>query len=164
MDILFIVLGIILLILGIAGAIAPVLPGPALAYASLWMLQFSSYKPFSDKWLGIWAVVMVLITIADYVIPAYGTKKLGGTKYGTYGSIVGLILGLIISTPTILLIPAGILLGPFIGAFVGELLGGAKTDFALKSGLGAFLGFIAGTFMKFVFALTMCGVFISGFF
>ncbi len=164
MDILFIVLGIILLLLGIAGAIAPVLPGPALAYAALWMMQWSRFAPYSNRLLWVWGIIMVLITIADYVIPAYGTKKLGGTKYGTWGSIAGLVIGLIISTPTIIFIPVGILFGPFIGAFAGEILGGANTEFALKSGLGAFLGFIAGTFMKLIFALIMSGIFIYGFF
>lgn len=153
MDWIWITLGIILLILGIIGSVAPVLPGPALAFLALPLLQLLGKPAFDGRTLLLWGSVAAAVTVLDYIIPVIGTKKFGGTRYGTRGSIAGLLLGLFLGPP-------GIILGPFIGAVAGEMIGGKDIHFALKSGLGAFLGFVAGTLMKLIFALLMCFVFI----
>mgnify|MGYP000860180238 CR=1 FL=1 len=153
MDWLWITLGILLLLLGIIGSVAPVLPGPPLSFLALLLLQLTTRPPFSTQTLVLWGAVATAITILDYMIPVWGTRRFGGTSWGTRGSIAGLILGLFLGPP-------GVILGPFAGAVIGELLGGKDMSFALRSGFGAFLGFIAGTFMKLIFALTMCFLFI----
>ena len=94
MDIFLIITGIIFLLAGIAGCIIPFLPGPPLAYGSLILLQLSSYQPFSEKFLVIWAIVTLAIVTADYYIPVWGTKKFGGTKGGVWGATIGLIIGM----------------------------------------------------------------------
>ena len=86
-------------------------------------------------------MVAVVVTILDYIVPVWGTKKFGGTKYGTRGATVGLIIGLFLGPP-------GIILGPFIGAVVGELIFKDDMKYALKAGFGSLLGFLTGIGLK----------------
>lgn len=141
MDIALAVIGAVLMVLSIVGCIAPVLPSVPLAYIGIIILQISDYGDFSTSFLVIWAVLTVLLTALSYVIPTLGTKKLGGSKYGERGCFAGTVIGVFFG-------PLGIIIGPFIGAVAGELLGGKEFEAALKSGLGSFLGFIASTFIN----------------
>lgn len=156
MEVIIIVIGVILLILGLAGCILPVLPGPVLAYLALVMLMFLPEEPFTINFLIIWALVTALVTLLDYVVPIYGTKKLGGSRSGINGSVIGVVVGFIF------LGPLGLIIGPFIGAYLGELIAGKQNRVALRSALGSFLGFLAGTFIKIIVVLIMTYHFIDG--
>lgn len=149
MDTFLIVTGIILLLAGIAGCIIPFLPGPPLVYGSLILVQLSSYKPFTEKFLIIWALVTILVAIADYYIPIWGTKRFGGTKGGVWGATIGLILGIFFFPPV------GLIIGPFIGAFVGEMINNQDSNKAFRSAIGSFVGFVAGTLMKLGISIVM---------
>ncbi len=101
---------------------------------------------------------MAVITVLDYVIPSVGTKKLGGSKYGVWGSTIGIIVGLFFG-------PLGIILGPAVGAFIGELIYQKQADVALKAALGSFVGFLAGTILKFGVTIIILGMVIwNGYF
>jgi uncharacterized protein YqgC (DUF456 family) len=141
MEAILIIIGLALIILGIAGCIIPALPGPPLAYLALVLLEFAEQAPFSFNFMMAWLIIVIVVSLLDFYVPVWGTKKFGGSKYGTYGSIAGLIIGLFFS-------PVGIIIGPFLGAFAGELIGGKKSQDALRAGLGAFVGFLAGTIAK----------------
>jgi len=154
LDITLLTLGGILIIAGTVGCILPIIPGPPLSYAGLLLLQFSSRHPFTSTFLIIYAALTVLVLILDYVIPIYGTKKLQGSKYGIWGSTIGMILGLIF------LFPIGILIGPMIGAFSGEIISGKPGKQAFKSALGSLIGFLAGASIKFVLCISMAYYFI----
>lgn len=147
MDILLSIIAIIFLLLGLVGAILPILPGPALSFLGLLSLYFATYEPFTDKFLFIWLLITIAVTIIDQVVPVIGTKRMGGSKYGVWGSIIGLIIGIFFFPPL------GIIIGPFLGAVGGELVYGKHTSVALKSGLGSLIGFLGGTFMKLVFSV-----------
>jgi hypothetical protein len=156
MDTFLIIAAIILLIVGIAGCILPFLPGPPLTYGSLILLQLTSKKPFTEEFLVIWAIVTLLVVLADYYIPIWGTKKFGGTKAGVWGATIGLIIGLFFFPPF------GIIVGPFFGALIGELIKNSQdTAKAFRSALGSFVGFIAGTVMKLGVSLIMGFYFIK---
>jgi uncharacterized protein YqgC (DUF456 family) len=149
MDILFFTLGLLIIGAGILGAFLPIVPGPPLAWLGVLLIHVSSYGPYSSRFLWGSFAFMVLVTILDYVVPIWGTKKFGGTKNGTRGATLGLIIGLFF-------MPFGILLGPFLGAVAGELLhDGKDSKKALRSGFGALVGFLLGTFAKFIFAVAM---------
>ncbi|MEA3495266.1 MAG: DUF456 domain-containing protein [Bacteroidota bacterium] len=141
MDIVLIVIGAVLLIVGIAGCFVPVIPGPPISYISILLLHFTEAHQFTDKFLIIAALLTIAVTVLDYVVPIWGTKKFGGSKKGVWGSTIGLIIGLFFG-------PIGIILGPFVGAVIGEMIDGKEFKPALKSGFGAFLGFVAGVIMK----------------
>lgn len=142
------------MVAGIVGCILPVLPGPPISYAGLVLLQFTSRHPFSTRFLLMFAALTILITVLDYIIPIYGTKKLQGTKYGILGSAIGLLIGLIFFPPF------GIIICPMLGAFLGELVTGKKADRAIRSALGSLLGFLTGTAIKLVVSIVMAYYFI----
>ena len=147
MDILFLTVGFVFVILGIIGAFLPILPGPLTSWIGLLFLYFTKIVPIDYTFLGVTLAIALLIWVLDYFIPAIGTKRFGGTKYGVYGTTIGLLVGLL--SP----IPFGMLLGAFFGAFFGELLYDKKdTNRALKASFGAFVGFLASATIKFSIA------------
>jgi uncharacterized protein len=148
MDIVWLVIAILCMIGGLIGCLLPFLPGPPLSFVALLIMQLRSDPPFTAKFLWIWAGITVVVSILDYVIPLYGTRRFGGTSYGIWGCTIGLIVGLFFP-------PLGLIIGPFAGAFVGELVGNSNTDQALKAAWGSFVGFLFGTLLKLVACLVM---------
>ena len=147
-DILLVIFAFCFLIGGLVGCIIPLIPGPPLSYIALLLLQATRFAGFSVEFLLITAVITVLVTVVDYVLPVWGTRKWGGSRAGTVGALFGVLIGLFF-------LPVGIIVGPFAGAVAGELIAGRDKDAALRSGFGSFVGFIMGVAMK----LTICIVF-----
>ena len=144
MDYVLIGFGIGLTIAGILGCVLPLVPGPPLNFLGLLLLHFTSRVQFSTQFLLLWGIITATVYFLDLVIPAWGTKKFGGSKKGVWGSMIGLLIGMFFFPPL------GIIIGPFAGAVVGELISGKDSGMALKSGFGSFLGFIAGTLIKLI--------------
>ena len=149
LDSILIVIGGIFLLTGIIGSVLPVLPGPAIGYAGLLLLHFSSVHSYSSDFLILFAVLTLLVGVLDYVVPIYGTKKLKGSKYGIWGSTLGVIAGIFI------LFPIGIVVGPMAGAFIGEMISGKKANQAIKPAIGSFLGFMASTVVRLMLTAVM---------
>ncbi len=154
MDLTLTILGLLCMLTGIAGSVLPVLPGPPISWIGLLLLHLTKAVTLSWWFLGITLVIAVGITVLDYFIPAMGTKKFGGSKAGMWGTTIGLVVGIIAP------IPLGILIGPFLGAFIGELFNKADSKTALRAAFGSFLGFLTGTFMKFVVTVVLLVLFI----
>ncbi len=144
MDILLIVIAIFIMLVSLAGCVLPVIPGPPLTYVGLLLLHFTKAHQFSTNFLILWAAIAIGVTIIDNVFTVYGAKKFGGSKKAIWGSTIGLILGMFIFPPY------GIIIGPFAGAFIGELFDGKETKEALKVGFGTFIGFIGGIILKLI--------------
>ncbi|MFE8425254.1 MULTISPECIES: DUF456 domain-containing protein [Tenacibaculum] len=154
MDIFLVILGFVFACLGIIGSFLPVLPGPITSWVGLLLLHLTKAVPQNWTFLGITLAIAVIIFFLDYFIPALGTKRFGGTKYGVYGTTIGLIIGLL--SP----IPFGILIGAFVGALVGELIYDSKdTNRAIKASFGAFLGFLASATIKFSISMVFLVLF-----
>ncbi len=156
MDTFLFITATVILLAGIAGCVVPMLPGPPLAYASLIILQLSSKSPFSDKFLIVWLLITLAVTLLDYWVPIYGTRKFGGSRKGVWGATFGLLVGIFFFPPV------GIILGPFLGALIGEFIAGKQSNEALRAAFGSFLGFIAGTLMKVIVSLVMAYYFFAG--
>ncbi len=156
METLLLVLAFIALLAGLAGAVLPI-PGPPLSFLGLLLLQWSGYATLSGPVLWSLGIATAVIAVLDYYIPIYGTKKFGGSRYGSIGTVAGMLTGLFIF-PGI-----GLFLGAFLGAFLGELLGRAPWRQALKAATGSFLGFVTGIVMKVVLCLVMIGYAIAAF-
>lgn len=144
-EILLIVIAFVLLVVGIIGCIIPMLPGIPLSYAGLLILHFTTSAQFSTNQLIVWLVVVIVLQVLDYVTPLLGSKYSGGSEYGNRGCIAGTLIGLFF-------MPWGIIMGPFLGAVLGEMLGGRDLPQALKAGAGSLLGFLLGTLAKIVVA------------
>lgn len=168
MDYIWIIVGVVLVFLGIIGAIIPGLPGPIISFFALLCLQMKRNIPFEESFLIVMAIIALAVTVLDYVVPIIGTKKFGGSKLGVRGSVVGLIvailvlplLGIIIGPFGII----GILAGPFVGAYIGETIANKDSDTAFRSAIGSFLGFVAGTLMKLVYSLILAYYFFAALF
>lgn len=155
MDIALLLIAFILMIVGILGSFLPVLPGPPISWVGLLLLYLTKAVPMSYTVLGITLFVALVVGILDYVIPAKGTKRFGGSKYGIWGTNIGLIVGILAP------IPFGFIIGPFVGAFVGEMINDSKdSQKAFKAATGSFIGFLASTFMKFVVSIVFFGLFL----
>tara|TARA_B100001287_G_scaffold34073_1_gene24205 strand:- start:3076 stop:3567 length:492 start_codon:yes stop_codon:yes gene_type:complete len=155
MDVFLILLASLFLILGIIGSFLPILPGPITSWFGFLILYLSDVTDFSISLLITTFIIALIIWVLDFFIPAIGTKKFGGSKYGVIGTTIGLIIGVI--SP----IPFGILIGPFLGALAGELINKSKSNQAIKAAFGSFLGFLASSFIKFIVSLVYFGVFIK---
>ena len=154
MDIFLLTIGFLFVLLGIVGSFLPVLPGPLTSWLGLLILYFTSIVPMNYTFLGITLAIAILIWILDYIIPAIGTKRFGGSKYGVYGTTIGLLIGLF--SP----IPLGILIGAFLGAFIGEILHDkTNTKRAFKASIGSLLGLITSATIKFSVALVYAVLF-----
>ena len=155
MDIFLVILSVFLMLLGIIGSFLPVLPGPLTSWFGLLVLHLTDAVPMNWTFLIITLFFALAIWLLDYIIPAMGTKKFGGSKAGMIGTTLGLIIGLIF------LGPFGIIVGPFAGAYIGELLNKSDSKTALKAAFGSFLGFLTSTFIKFIVAVIYLGLFIG---
>lgn len=158
MSATFIILAVICAIIGIVGSIVPGLPGPPVAWVALLLVHLSKVHPYTMNFLVVMGIVAAVITVLDFIVPVWGTKKMGGTKSGTKGSTIGLIvsvfvlpiLGITIGPFGIL----GILAGPFLGAYIGELMANNKEG-AFRAAIGSFVGFLTGTLMKLAFSIVV---------
>lgn len=150
MDIVLSIAAILLSFLGIVGCIVPVLPGPFIGYAGLLCIAGTDYSDLSGWSLAVWLLAVAGVSLADYFLPAWMTRRFGGSRAGAIGATVGVIAGFFLFPPV------GIVLGPFAGAVAGELIDdGRDTAKALRSGVGSFLAFIVGTGLKLLAAMGM---------
>ena len=144
------VIAIIIGVVGIIGCFLPVLPGPPISWSALLLLYFFGNGEMSLKFLLIWLGITIVVTILDYIVPAQFTRVTGGSKAAGRGSMVGLIAGLIFFPPW------GMLIGAFLGALLAEvLINRTSVAYSVKPAAGSFLGFLAGTFLKFVSSALM---------
>ncbi|MGN0032343.1 MAG: DUF456 domain-containing protein [Candidatus Limimorpha sp.] len=159
MDYLLFVFAVIVIILGLIGDVIPGIPGPPVTYLALLLLHWTERISYTTDFLVITGLICVAITVLDYVVPVWGTKKFGGTKAGARGSTIGLIVSVIVLPMLGIVIGPfgifGLLGGPFLGAYIGEKMCGAPENRAWRSAFGSFIGFLAGTFMKIVYTIVI---------
>lgn len=150
MDLFLAVSAFLLALAGIAGCIIPVIPGVVLSYAGLLCAYFCSYSQLSAAALCIWLLITVAVTVADYFLPACMTRLFGGSRAGAIGATIGAVVGLFIYPPLT------IILGPFFGAIIGELIHERRQiGKAFYVGFGSFLSFLIGTGLKLAAAIGM---------
>jgi len=150
--ILMVLVGCTTTLLGLVGCFVPVLPGPAIAYAGLWILYAVGWAPPTSL-LAIGAGVLVAVTLVDYIVPSLCAKKFKCSGWGVWGCFIGSIVGLFF-------LPLGIILGPFIGTVAGELIAGKEIAASLRGGVGALLGFVVCLGLK----LASVGLFVWWYF
>lgn len=148
MEYIIVILAFIAGCTGLAGALLPALPGPPLSFLGLLLLLLCDNNEIGTLPIVIAGIMAVAITIFDYVAPLWLTKKKGGTKYGMWGATIGMIVGIFAG-------PLGIVIYPFIGAFIGELMAKAPTEKALRTAFVSFAAFMLTTGMKFVYGASI---------
>ena len=138
-----IVIGSILILLGLAGSILPILPGPPLSFIGLFLLALLKHfsPPLTPTLVIILAIVTIIAIVMDYIIPLMGAKRYGASKWGVWGSVLGMAIGIFWS-------PFAMLVGAFIGAVVAEWLIGKKKGEALRAGWGVVMGTLFATILR----------------
>lgn len=153
----YFVLAGILILVGIAGAIVPILPGVPLIFAGMllaaWADGFHHIGAFTLVALGVLATLALLV---DFVAGVLGAKRVGASERALWGASIGMLVGFFFSLP-------GLLLGPFLGALIGEWSTGRKLDHAARVGIGTWIGMLFGTLAKLALCFTMLGVFALAF-
>jgi len=159
LDAIIIIFCFILMLLGLAGSILPILPGPPLNFAGLLILALikNFAPPLTSTLIVVMAVITVLVIVMDYVIPLMGARKYGASKWGVWGSILGMAIGIFLS-------PVAMLVGAFAGAVVAEWFVHKKKKEALKAGFGVVMGTLFATILRLVVSAAMTYYFIIALF
>lgn len=155
MDILYWSLVIILLIIGFAGLVYPIIPSVLFVMGAFILYGFLfTFEPFNWLFWLIQSLFVILLFFADHLANVFGIKKFGGSKAGIWGSTIGILVGPFV-------IPVfGILIGPFLGAIIGELIvNRTNVKLAFKIGLGSVVGFISSIIVKAIILIIMAAYF-----
>lgn len=155
MDILGWILIIALFVVGMLGAIYPILPGALAIYAAFFVYGwFFSFEPFGWVFWTLQTLIVVVLFVADYAVSAWGVNKFGGSRASVIGSTIGIIIG-----PFVL--PAfGLIIGPFAGGVIGELIYGSSMKQAMRAGVGALVGLLTSVVVKFILQFGMIILFV----
>lgn len=156
-EIVLIVLGLLLLLTGLVGCILPVLPGPPISYAGmilLWWARDWQAESFGWPAMIVLGLLTVIVTVLDFVVPAWGAKRYGASKSGVWLSVIGMLVGMVFFPPF------GMLVGAFAGALAGELMAGRREGEAAKAAWGVFIGTMAGVGLKLAVSLAMLVIYV----
>ena len=146
------VVGGLLVLLGLVGCVVSVLPGPLLAYSSLWVLVAFGSSPGAER-LAAGGAIVAAAMVVDYVLPSVVARRFKCSGWGVFGCFAGTVAGLFF-------LPLGLVLGPFLGTVAGELVAGRGVGASLKGGFGSLLGFAMCLMVK----LGAVGLFAAWFF
>lgn len=143
METTALILSIILFIAGLLGTILPILPGAVLIYGGMLLYGFmTKFASLDVNFFLLQALVLVLIFSIDFLASAAGTRRSNGSKQAAWGAVIGTIFGIISFGPL------GIVIGPFLGAVIAELVRGIELNQAIRVGFGTLIGILGGTVLK----------------
>jgi len=155
MNVTFIVVTLIIMFVGLAGTILPMLPGLILIYAGFLFYGIATgWTSYGVGAMFLWGFVVLGTFVVDHIAGSVGARKYGASRYGFWGSFIGAFAGLLIAH-----LP-GLIIGTFLGAYCGELLAGKSGYEAFRSGKGALIGLLAGTLFKLAVGVVMIGSFV----
>ncbi|APG60495.1 DUF456 domain-containing protein [Christiangramia salexigens] len=157
MEIILLLIAALFMILGILGSFLPVLPGVPLSWIGLLIFYLIPGVGINYWFLGITLAVALFIYVLNLVIPAVGTKRFGGSRKGMIGASIGLVVG--IFAP----FPFAVLICPFLGAFIGEIINKSNSRTAGKAAFGSFVGIMASGFMEFIVSFAFLILFLYQF-
>jgi uncharacterized protein YqgC (DUF456 family) len=151
------ILAVLLVLAGIAGTVLPALPGAALVFAGLllaaWIDGFATVGGGTLAWIG---VLGALTYAVDFAATAFGAKRVGASRRAMLGAALGGIVGIFFGLP-------GLLLGPFVGAVLGEYSAHRDLHQAGRAGFGAWVGLLFGVAAKLALIFAMLGVFATAY-
>jgi uncharacterized protein YqgC (DUF456 family) len=154
LEIILISLGLIIAIIGLIGCIVPGVPGPPLNLVSLLLLEIATGGSYSVNFYIVWGLITIATIILDYVFPVLSAKKFKASNYGIWGSVIGMIIGIIFFPPF------GMITGLFLGAVLGELIAGKRGAEAMKVGLVTFFSSLLMIVFKFAASAMMTYYFV----
>ena len=144
LDVIIIVLGLIVALVGIVGCIIPAVPGPPLNFVSLLLLEIIIDKAFSLEFYLVWGIITTLTILIDYILPIMGAKLYKASRWGIWGSVIGMLIGMIFFPPF------GMIIGLLVGAIAGEFIAGKNSFDAFKVGAATFVASIIVILIKLI--------------
>ena|SRR6478736_2399674 len=158
MHMLWYVLAGALILLGLAGTILPALPGLPLVFAGMLLAAWvDGFRLISGWTVGLLAILTLVSIVVDVVATALGAKRVGAGKGAMFGAALGTLVGAFFAIP-------GLILGPFLGAMIAELVRGRELAHASRIGFGTWIGLAIGTALKLALAFAMLGIFLVALF
>lgn len=153
LDIALDVLAAVLIVAGLIGTVLPILPGIPMIFGGIWLAAaVDGYRHVGSGWLIILGVMAALGLLVDFLAASMGAKRVGASPQAVWGAMFGTLAGLFFGLP-------GLLLGPFIGALVGEFASGKSVLRSAHVGVATWLGLLFGTLVKLVISFMMIGLF-----
>jgi len=153
MDSLLYIIGAVLILAGLIGALIPALPGIPMIFGGIWLIAaIDHYRHVGMWWLLLIALIGVIGLAMDLLAGALGAKRVGASHQAIIGALLGTMIGVFFGLP-------GLVLGPFLGAVLGELASGNSVLRSTHVGIGTWIGLIFGTLVKLVASLTMVALF-----
>ena len=147
-----------LILLGLAGTILPALPGLPLVFAGMLLAAWvDGFRLISGWTIALLALLTLVSVGVDIAATALGAKRVGAGKAAMFGAAIGTLVGAFFAIP-------GLLLGPFLGAMIAELMAGRKLAHASRIGFGTWVGLAVGTALKIALAFAMLGIFVFAIF
>jgi uncharacterized protein YqgC (DUF456 family) len=157
-DVWWWVLAAVLVLAGLAGAVLPALPGVPLVFAGLLVAAWADdFERVTWLPLVVLGLLTVLSFVIDFAATALGAQRVGATRLAIVGALLGTVAGIFLGIP-------GLILGPFVGAVVGEMISHGKVEQATRAGLATWMGLIFGTLSKLALVFAMLGVFALAYF
>jgi uncharacterized protein len=153
LDIAFYILGGVLIVGGLIGAVLPTLPGIPMIFGGIWLVAaVDNYRHLGTGWLIALGVLAAFGVLVDFIATSLGAKRLGASRAAVWGASLGTLIGMFFGLP-------GLVLGPFLGALIGELASSRSLLRSAHVGLGTWLGLLFATLLKLVISLVMVGLF-----
>jgi uncharacterized protein YqgC (DUF456 family) len=157
-DVWWWVLAAVLVLAGLAGSVLPALPGVPLVFAGLLVAAWADdFERVTWLPLVVLGLLTVLSFVIDFAATALGAQRVGATRLAIVGALLGTVAGIFLGIP-------GLILGPFVGAVVGEMISHGKVEQATRAGLATWMGLIFGTLSKLALVFAMLGVFALAYF
>lgn len=156
-QVLYIIAGI-LIIVGLLGTVLPALPGLPLMFCGMLLGAWAGDFKEVSVWTIVFLAILMLVSVGvDFLATLLGAKKFGASKKAMLGAAIGTLAVFVFSIP-------GLILGPFVGAIIGEMMDGKEWREATKTGFGTWLGLAVGTALKLALAFCMLGIFVMALF
>ncbi len=154
LDIILYMVAALLVLGGLAGAILPILPGIPMIFGGLWLASWVDGYQHAGMWTLVVIAILGIIAMAlDFVAGAFGAKRVGASKMAVWGAFIGTIVGMFFGI-------AGIVIGPFAGALLGELANGNSVLRSTHVSVSTWVGMLLGTLAKLVLSFMMIGVYL----
>ncbi|MBP9593527.1 MAG: DUF456 family protein [Steroidobacteraceae bacterium] len=158
LDVLLWILAAVLVLVGLAGSVLPALPGVPLVFTGLFIAAWAGeFARVSWPTLLLLGLLTLLSFVIDFAATALGAKRVGATRLAIIGALLGTLAGVFLGLP-------GLIIGPFLGAVIGELLSHGQVQQATRAGLATWMGLLFGTLAKLALVFTMLGVFAAAYF
>ena len=158
LDVLLWILAAVLVLVGLAGSVLPALPGVPLVFTGLFIAAWAGeFARVSWPTLLLLGLLTLLSFVLDVAATALGAKRVGATRLAIIGALLGTLAGVFLGLP-------GLIIGPFLGAVIGELLSHGQVQQATRAGLATWMGLLFGTLAKLALVFTMLGVFAAAYF